>query len=458
MSISYITFGVAPIWSADFDSDLQILLSPPENELLGDAILLHVLPDTEEKVADFLIALRGDEESFLKPVFLTGEVGKYIAELADGVGLDLDTIKAKVRIMRERKGKLASSVLRMGDDFRLLAYLYVHEKSLNAVPDSLSSYFYRYPLAEVFVSEGTSTIHWLEAMQRKQLLDADELIDHIKHCPECGGIQLNYLEVCKSCSSLRLQRKPFLRCIACGHAGVDEDFISDGYLSCPKCHVRLNRLGVDYDRALDSYICQDCAAQQVSLYVVARCMKCGCKSETQELTVQDIYSYKLSVRANSALLLGDLDALLTGINIMEFTRFDLFRGILEWQLKLLRRYPGEPFSLVGVRFPGLMDQINQQGVFHVVKLLDNFTKSMRDLVRETDLVSRSDQITLWLLLPKAGREGGAHILGRIRKYKDNIATGADHNLHLRFVQWFPEEGLPESADALLEMLSARLSV
>jgi len=454
MCISYITFNEPPLWPAA--EGLEIESTPPSEVRPAQPLVLQASAGKEVQIWAFLRALRGTPESRFTPVFFNTTPSPRLASLGDGQIETPDKAGPRARRMAEREAQLAPGLLDMGADFRLLGYLYAHEAELRPVPDSEAATYYRYHLAESLADEGVDVRSWLARLEEIRLLEAEELIDRLRLCPQCQSARLNYLDICSTCSSLRIVKTSFLHCFTCGHVAPEESFFKEGRLNCPNCRTRLRHIGSDYDRALENYLCQNCGSRQAEPQVVARCMACGRSTPPDELTTWEVRAYRLSSRGESTALLGNADYLLTRLDVLNFTRFDVFIGILDWLLKLHHRYQDLCFGLIGLRLPNLADLTARLGSGQAAALIDAFVDRLRELVRDTDLISRSDRGTLWLALPRTDAEGCALVHNRVKKLQADSALADGSQLDFVSVSW--TAGSDPAFDSAELLLAAQTSV
>lgn len=81
-------------------------------------------------------------------------------------------------------------------------------------------------------------------------------------------------------------------------------------------------------------------------------------------------------------------------------RPQFFVDLVDWLLAVCRRHADERFSLLGIRLNNVVDLSARIGRHRTAELVDEFATRLRETVRKTDLTTRTDQRTLWILLPK----------------------------------------------------------
>ena len=456
MEIQYVSLESEALWKADKNHSITFLRSFPESDAAADALVIQ--DGSEAQVLDFLIRLRSHAPSRFVPVFFLGQRPDLLQSLGDGLVNSPDKVVQRSRNLHERYSQLSEGLLDLGDEFVLLAYLYVHDVSLLPASRIADRQYYHYPLLDCLGIKASEAGHWLARLERDDLLSEKSLQDRVRCCPDCTGNHLNYVDMCGSCHSLRLAKTAFFHCFTCGHVAQEAEFVGEGRLVCPSCSTRLRHIGSDYDRALETWYCQDCQTRQNEPLITARCMGCQKLSEPADLNVQLIKTYALSQRGKFTVLLGAEDRVLESLDILSFMPYPVFMKMVYWQLMLTRRYEDLGFGIIGIRLPSLHVLGSRIGAGNAAAFFERFAQSLRELVRDTDLLSRADPTTLWLALPKTGAEGCRVLHERIRKLEHSAATTDNAPLSLATVYWSTEENtVPDNAETLFAALTEKLS-
>jgi GGDEF domain-containing protein len=348
-----------------------------------------------------LRAVRSRPAAALIPVVLLQDLGHRLARICDGVARSLTEAAALMAPIRERTRELPADILSHGADFRLLAYLYCRPSAL-LEPDRQwdSARVYTYPAAELLADPEADIERWLEKLLDRGYLERAQLVDRLRDCPACGGRHHNYVDVCPHSGSIDIVQKPFLHCFTCGHVGPEESFLTGGALVCPKCTARLRHIGADYDRPLENYVCNHCGQSFIEPAVIARCLACGAKNAAESLVPQPIYAFRLSEQGRLAARTGSLQDIYAPFDRLNYVRPAFFEALLDWLLALCRRHADERFSLLGIRLGNVLELTERLGRFRAAELVDEFAARLRETIRRTDLTTRTDQRTLWVLLPK----------------------------------------------------------
>ena len=109
-----------------------------------------------------------------------------------------------------------------------------------------------------------------------------------------GSVQLLPIERCPTCDSSQLTRGQLIEHFACGHIGLEEEFMRGLNQVCPKCRRELKLIGTDYRKPGLRYICNSCHGVFPSPVIKCRCLKTGEIFRLEELHYVLLYSYSLN--------------------------------------------------------------------------------------------------------------------------------------------------------------------
>ena len=367
---------------------------------------------SKETVITVIQRLRNAPATCFKPIFCSNSVDESLIYLTDGLVDSTDKARAQALEMEKLSEEIDLGSLKGSRDFRLLAYLLSRPKGLNPVLRPFTHDVYGFPMADM-IGGGEDSVQWLKNLRDRGVLALGSLVDRIRLCPKCSCTHLNYIDVCPSCGSIDIALKEFIHCFTCGRVGPEEDFLQESGYRCPFCSTHLRHLGSDYDHPLESFVCNDCAHRFVEADVVVDCFCCRARSKTDELLVEAIRVFRISEKGKTAARTGSIEdvyALLDRLNYVVPAYFD---QLLDWMILLNRRYPDEVFSLLGVRFANL-DRISDSiGRQRTTQMMDAIAGRLRELIRSTDVSTRTGTGLLWLLLPRTDSEGASVLEGRI---------------------------------------------
>ena len=440
---------------------IRDISSPEALEGVADEADLFLI-DGEGPLAearDFLRRLRAHPASCAKPVFLPTSLGEEEDRLADGVVASLDEALRRGKEMVDRLALVNLPSLRESKDFRLLAYLFVRsngEMEPHRYP--FTPHVYGYPVAEALSDDEGDVFFWLRALRERNLLSWGELKDRIRLCPRCDCSHLNYIDICPNCGSIDIARREFIHCFTCGRVGPSEDFIQEHQMRCPFCSTRLRHLGSDYDHPLESHLCNDCGHRFVEADVVADCFCCRTRSRPDELVIDSIYGYRISETGKTSARVGSLEDVYVLLDRLNYVVPAYFGQLLDWLLLLNRRYSDANFSLIGLRLVNLAELSEKQGRQRVTQLIDALAGRLRELVRGTDVTTRTALSTLWILLPRTDRAGARTLVDRIAELKKLTVEGSGTALDFRLASFSSPSDVVDGDEAgrVLARLSGEL--
>lgn len=387
--------------------------------------------------------------SWACPAFLSQ--GGLTHPLLDGVATLEQALDAGVRA----QAKLVQLGLDRGAldrDERLLLYLYLRESAvLTPVLDRAHEALYRYPLADA-LGGAAETAGWLPALVRRGLLESGALVDRTRHCPGCGGAHLLFVDVCPQCSSIQIAKSRTLHCFACGNVAPEADFVDEDGIHCPKCHARLRHIGVDYDRPLAQHACGACHNVFIEPRIVARCLSCQALHEPDNLDVREVAELRLTSRGRAALRAGQIHESFAALDVANFVALPYFRHMTDWMMVTARRHHELHASLVLVDFLNAAELIERLGAKKTFLLLDEFATRLREMLRASDVTTRTSEAQLWLLLPFTPAEG---VMKKLRDLLAQTQAGDGQPLQARVLAHHVggQAGSGESARQLMERLA-----
>jgi hypothetical protein len=136
-----------------------------------------------------------------------------------------------------------------------------------------------------------------------------ELFNRIHLCPCCSSCRINFRETCPDCASIALQTDGLIHHFACAHCGLESDFERGRDLVCPKCKQVLGRLGLDFERPHETYVCRKGGHLFEEPRIEGQCLDCEHVAEAADLVLRDVHRYRATDRAFRALELGRISRL-----------------------------------------------------------------------------------------------------------------------------------------------------
>lgn len=363
---------------------------------------------------EVLSQVRSDPKQCLKPVYMVHDTGPTAMGLADGLVADAREARAKYECFM----RYAAGVIDRPDpgtaQERVLHYLYLRpELLLTPVKDWQHPHLYDVPLVALLTEDAAGASKYTRDLRARGLLEPVALIDRVRACRECGDAHVSFIDVCPNCQGISIGEETFLHCYTCGNVAPQGEYVHTEGLSCPKCYVRLRHIGVDFDRALDSFSCHGCRHIFGEPEIKARCHICQWSGSAEQLVARPVESLKLSDAGRLAVRTGNLGDVFALLDNLNYVNPPYFRHITDWCIKLARRHNDFPCGLLHIKLDNVSALIEKLGRNRVLLIMDGFAERLRELIRSTDLATRTGEQLIWLLLPHTPDAGCRVVLGRI---------------------------------------------
>lgn len=404
--------------------------------------------------------IRCDHQQCLKPVFLAHECGRLADSLADGIVHSADEAIAKARSIQELAKTLPDHHDPEHKEERLLRYLYLRpELTLEPLRDWKHPQVYHYPLVDVLAHETSTQTGWLMSLMRRDLLEPIDLVDRLRACPECNDAHVSFIDVCPACQSIVIEQESFLHCYACGLVAPQENFIASTGLRCGKCHTQLKHIGVDYDRTLDNFSCRNCKHIFVDPEIKARCHICDWEGDSDDLLLRRVESLRLSEAGRLSVRRGGLADVFKVLDSLNYANPGYFKHMADWFITLTRRYPDTPFALVCVKLDNILELVDSLGRNRVMLMMDGLTERLRELIRTTDIATRTGESYFWLLLPHTPEAGCRVVTQRIEDFQHQTRQESGEELIIRtsFAVGPGSIGDNENAELIMARLKGELA-
>ncbi len=395
-----------------FTCDISTVLEhsgPLDFILVGKAL--------DEKIIALCEQIRQHARWSLLPIFHYLDLGSYLTEIMDA---KVDSFEKACELAHDIQQIIQTlpPILADDKDSNLLRLLLTRQhKSIKPIQDWQSPSLFRYPLLET-LDPSIQTWVWLKSLQERKLIVSTQLIDRIRLCPHCDTGHLNYIDTCTNCHSIHIEQADFYHCFTCGYVGLQTEFIHGQQMSCPRCHTVLRHIGSDYDRPIEDYHCHDCGQNFLEPDVVAECLQCHEKNPTESLSVISIHEYTLTKLATMSVMnntVVDVYALLDHLNFITPQYFEYW---LNWYLQMAARYKTHHFALMLIHIDQVEALTQHFGFGFTHQLIEGVAERMRELIRTTDLSTRTSTNLLWLLLPETPADGCEILVKRLRAISD----------------------------------------
>ncbi len=252
-------------------------------------------------VQNLMVSIRESKDTFLLPVFTTEDSCESIVDLKYKSPQQLE--KAYEDFLSEKNSIAHSEELEerviKNWQARLLTYLYTRKGYKNLAPELNTSCktFFVYPLVDIFAKNGLNKLDWINELKIDGILEVSKFVRAGFYCSSCTSARMTFSERCPDCKSENVSMSDFLHCYTCGTIEPEIEFLKNDNLQCPSCHTKLRHIGEDYDKPLESYLCNDCDAQFVESEPVSSCLDCEKVVTTDQLKKVKLYEYSLSDKA-----------------------------------------------------------------------------------------------------------------------------------------------------------------
>lgn len=396
--------------------------------LISEEVLFGVLKEKPDAVIiktgiiendeNILKEIRRNPQLCLVPVFVAKTVSSYYDFVHDGIFTTYPEIIKKIDKIHERVLNLNYKDMMESQDYRLLAFLYSRNTDLLPLKNPLFPKIYIFPIAELLGDPDNDVFTWISRYSERGLLAPEKLIDRIRLCQKCEWSHLNFVDICPACQSLNIFKVPFIHCFTCGHVAPQEMFLSEGIIKCPNCLTKLRHIGSDYDRPMENYYCPDCNLSFIEPQIIAHCTNCGHKNNPDSLIPRFIHSYRLTSKGKSFAKIGGTEDVFALLDNLNYVHPNYFVQLLEWLMLLYKRYPEESFGIIGINIKNAIELTSSIGKHEVSKLIDSFAGRLRQLIRTTDITTRTSEYNLLILLPKTSSAGCDVLSERIMNLKE----------------------------------------
>jgi len=140
----------------------------------------------------------------------------------------------------------------------------------------------------------------LESLVNEGILEK-KFFDRLIRCPQCQSINLRPILHCPKCGAGNVSRGRIMEHLVCNYIGLEDEFLTNGNLMCPKCHQALKAVDSGYRSLGLLYKCQECNEVIGMPRIKWHCLKCFTITAEDKITKTDIYHYWLNEAKRSLL-------------------------------------------------------------------------------------------------------------------------------------------------------------
>ena len=213
-------------------------------------------------------------------------------------------------------------------------------------------------------------------------------------------------------------------------------------------------IGVDYDRPLENHVCNSCTNLFVEADTLAQCLSCSDKVKVEELAVRKIHQFKLgevgeyifqhgkTIQAPELSITGQVDV-------------GFFQNLLAWVNKVALRHQ-QHHLLLGLHLPSLNAYGKQHGDAKLFSLMDQLTRRLGSLFRDTDICCQYKQDLLLVLMPNTSYSSFDVLQQKLSELSELIE---DDDFVLNIYSWeLPEAEMDDSVSLWLDNLMSNIYV
>ena len=357
------------------------------------------------------IRRHSDRAIYLRPIFVHGATRALPPEveaLVDGHVHSLSRMEEATaiveRILEQEEAFEQAHSVSFEDNAltQVLRYLVSRSQQvLEPVASRSAKLGYAYPILDInfeFQHEH-KTQGILDLAEHEQLL-VGEFVDAWYVCSTCAEAHIHLREVCPDCKTPNLTEEPLVHHFRCAYVGPMSDFqdsFNVGDLICPKCHHKLNHVGVDYDKPASIFTCANGHTSQAP-YLMARCFTCGTETQAEHLTKRIFQRYTLTAKGREKALTGVLANVKSLDQIEGTVSQEVFQTMLAYEVERVK--VGQPGSTLAVFQFG-----NASELFSFIdretraRLLTDWAALTRKQLQPSDVLAFTSFDTLSCLAP-----------------------------------------------------------
>ncbi|QLE78993.1 hypothetical protein FLM55_04285 [Francisella sp. Scap27] len=394
----------------------------------------------KDLLIDIVNKIRSSAEIYLLPVFSVVENYEiYVDALYSSVE-ELNSVCEKLTIKKETLVDIDSKRMIKDWQTRFLTYLYTRKglKSLDASVDKASKSFYSFPLIEVFHTDNTNVAEWIGDLKSDEFLKIKKFVKSYFCCQKCDSARILYSEQCPDCKSENILLTDFIHCYTCGNMGPQSEFLHNEQYVCTHCNTKLKHIGQDYDKPLENYYCKSCNFSFLEPNVISECIDCDNMCDTEQLKKMSVHNYELTQKAEHFISVG-LNYAMSVFDNINYIVPEFFYNFIEWSSLMQKRDESYAFSLLRIN---ISDNVSVDEIVLV-------SKSLKAVLRKTDMLTRINGQTVWIWLPNTPIDGAMVVLEKLNTIRVSEGANAEDMTNIKA---FSSENLGVVHDAKILLI------
>lgn len=446
----------------------EALITMDKEDLFTKPHFFYIFSDNDKFLQEQVLSVRKNPSSVLSPLFINVNLYTDVAEVVDGV------FKGFSEVMVNKSLEIWEILNRF--DPNPYAFTLPENKRINYIrflvsrkweeerpvlhKDSIKGFFYPKAFYLFSSAEKGMELDELENLKLHKILTS-EISNKTSLCPFCEHYNIIFREVCPSCGSVRIKLVEFIHHYSCGYIGPVDEFIKGDKFVCPKCHEELKHIGVDYDKPLEKYLCEDCKARFLEPDIDVLCANCKRNFTPEEVKSEFIHKFFLTsfgklVAFEGKLPLNVFEEVTVSLGVINYNAFTY---VLDKFLNIAGRYNSN-FCVLGIFFSVSSEAITELPL-KVRVFLKDLISIIKDNIRRSDILGASEEKYIFILLPETPPEGAEKVKDRIYSQitnllkKNKLTDFVKFNLNLKCV---PSGEKFSTAQELLKALVEELEV
>lgn len=390
--------------------------------------------------------IRANSKTYLLPIFCVSDSNIAYADASFSSLEEVSQLVLEINKQCDGLAFDAKDGKRITRDWqlRMLTYLYTRRsfKALDVFKNKKSKSFYSYPIIDVFCDKFANYSEWLQELKSSGVLRVKNFVKAYFCCNNCMSAHALFSERCPDCKSENITLADFLHCYTCGNIAPENEFLRNEQYVCNQCKTVLRHIGHDYDRPLESYSCNDCGSSFIDSEVITTCIDCDTTTKTERMRRSTIFNYELTEKAEH-FISQNLDYIMSIFDNINYVSPEFFYSMLEWAAAMKQREKAYDFSLLRIK---ILDHISVTDV-------GILAKSLKEVLRRTDMLTRPTNQLIWVWLPNTPLSGAEVVIKKLKKIQNSEGMHIDESMTIKAFDSKGSEDYKSARSLLAELVN-----
>jgi hypothetical protein len=271
------------------------------------------------------------------------------------------------------------------------------ERRLKPLKNIQNKNLYEYPLIDLYYPKSSLPYAFLVNETQKNNINKQKLVDRVRNCPSCQSAFINYVETCPNCSSINIIEESSLHCFSCGEVNKQKLFLRNNKIQCPNCLTNLKHIGVDYDRPIEQFHCNDCQHSFSDQLTKANCLHCEEIFDINSLITRNIYDYSIGEQSDNYIKHGFFRTA-PDFNINSKVSQEYFVKMIDWVNKIAIRH-NQKHLLITLHIKNYKEVLDHIGEIEIINVIEEISQRLNTILRTTDICCQFNESTLLLFFP-----------------------------------------------------------